>query len=71
MVDYDLDDGKGDVLVQVIQETHPQLKIVAISSHEAGNMAMLAVGAHAVCPKMKFKQINAILKDISVSMREK
>ena len=32
-------------------------RIVAISSHEQGNAALLAAGAHAACPKASFARI--------------
>jgi DNA-binding response OmpR family regulator len=35
--DYDLDDGKGDAFVRECRAAHPQLPIIAVSSHEAGN----------------------------------
>src|SRR5947207_15615246 len=57
LVDYDLDDGKGDELVRACRVQHPKLKIVAASSHEAGNAALLKAGASAVCGKMQFDRI--------------
>ena len=57
LVDFDLDDGKGDVLVRELRERFPGLAIVATSSHEEGNQALAAAGANAVCGKLEFDRI--------------
>lgn len=62
IVDYDLDDGKGDELVRACRVTRPKLKIVAASSHEAGNAALLKAGASAVCGKMEFDKIAQVIQ---------
>jgi DNA-binding response OmpR family regulator len=62
LVDYDLDDGKGDELVRASRILYPKLKIVAASAHEAGNAALLKAGASAVCGKMEFDTIEHVLK---------
>ena len=62
LVDYDLDDGKGDQLVQRIRKDDLQVKIVAVSSHERGNAALLESGANAVCSKIEFSKIGDILE---------
>jgi len=61
IVDYDLDDGKGDELVRACRALHPTLKIVAASSHEAGNSALVKAGASAVCGKMEFNNIGSVI----------
>jgi CheY-like chemotaxis protein len=61
LVDYDLDDGKGSVLVLQLRAQGYRLPIIAISAHEMGNAALLAAGATAVCPKLKFDEIGAVL----------
>jgi CheY-like chemotaxis protein len=67
LVDYDLDDGKGDELVMAlqIQQTQPAYHhrpaIIAVSSHQAGNDALVAAGADAVCSKMQFSKIEMVL----------
>jgi DNA-binding response OmpR family regulator len=63
--DYDLDDGKGDVLVREVRAAYPDLPIVAVSSHEAGNAALLGAGASAVCSKMEFHRIAQILAELT------
>lgn len=57
LVDYDLDDGKGDALVRDLVASGFAGRIIAISSHEAGNQALLSAGAHASCPKTRFNEI--------------
>lgn len=61
IVDYDLDDGKGDELVTACQVSHPNLKIIAASSHDAGNAALMKAGASAVCGKMEFNEIATVI----------
>src|SRR5690349_19469039 len=57
LVDYDLDDGKGDEFVRECLKAQPQIKVIASSSHNRGNDAMTAAGACAVCSKMRFDRI--------------
>ena len=64
LVDYDLEDGKGDTLVRWLSSMPAAPAIVAISSHEAGNEALLSAGASAVCSKLRFEQIGAVLDQI-------
>ena len=59
--DYDLDDGKGDVFVQECRAASPYLPIVAVSSHDAGNAALVRAGASAVCSKMEFQRIGQVI----------
>jgi DNA-binding response OmpR family regulator len=62
LADYDLDDGKGDAFVRECRVTHPRLPIIAVSSHDAGNAALLKAGASAICGKMKFDQIQQVIQ---------
>lgn len=64
IVDYDLDDGKGDELVQTCRVLHPKMKIIAASSHEVGNTALLKAGACAVCGKMEFDKIQRVIDTV-------
>lgn len=59
--DYDLDDGKGDEFVSECRDTCPTIPIIAVSSHDAGNTALLKAGATAVCGKMKFDRIQQVI----------
>lgn len=61
LVDYDLDDGKGDIVVRAAMQLEPRPRIVAVSAHEEGNTALVAAGADAVCAKLKFADIEQAL----------
>ncbi|HEX8834688.1 MAG TPA: response regulator [Abditibacteriaceae bacterium] len=61
LVDFDLDDGKGDELVATLIKKKDRPTIIAISSHEPGNQALLAAGADGVCSKLDFKNIVTIM----------
>jgi DNA-binding response OmpR family regulator len=61
LVDYDLDDGKGDDVVGWLRARSFGGLIVAISSHEDGNAALVVAGAHAVCSKTKFHTIRDVI----------
>lgn len=61
LLDYDLDDGKGAELVEFVRQLPERVAVVATSSHEAGNAALVAAGADAVCPKANFATIDAVL----------
>lgn len=62
LVDYDLDDGKGDCVVRVAAQLQPRPRIVAVSAHNEGNAALVAAGADAVCGKLNFASIERILE---------
>jgi CheY-like chemotaxis protein len=59
--DYDLDDGKGEEFVRECRVSHPQLPVVAVSAHDAGNAALIKAGAWAVCSKMEFDHIGQVI----------
>jgi DNA-binding NtrC family response regulator len=59
--DYDLDDGKGEEFVRECRASHPRLPVIAVSSHDEGNAALVAAGACAVCSKMEFDRIQQII----------
>ena len=64
--DYDLDDGKGDELVRACRILYPHLKIIAASSHDAGNAALVKAGASAVCDKMNFDKIGTVIASLAI-----
>ena len=64
--DYDLDDGKGEELVRECRAAYPRLPIIAVSSHEAGNAALVRAGASAVCSKMEFDRIEHVIGQLLV-----
>ena len=62
LVDYDLDDGKGDTLIREIRAVGDRIPIVGVSSHDEGNAALRRAGATAICPKMQFDRIQAAIE---------
>lgn len=64
LLDYDLDDGKGVELVEALHCQGARPVIIATSSHEAGNAALLRAGADAVCSKMNFKNIEQAIANV-------
>lgn len=61
LLDYDLDDGKGDTLVAFIRESSPSSVVIATSAHRDGNEALLRAGADATCPKGQFATIETVI----------
>ena len=61
LVDYDLEDGKGDQLVRWARTEAVAGKVIATSSHEHGNEMLEAAGADARCSKMEFSKISEAL----------
>src|SRR5262249_37765488 len=61
LLDYALPDGKGTDLVALIRQRPARLPVVAASSHDAGNQALLEAGADAACAKVRFADIEAVL----------
>ena len=61
LVDYDLDDGKGDAFVASLRATESSLPVVAVSARSEGNAALMAAGATTTCAKLAFSQIQAVL----------
>lgn len=66
MSDYDLDDGKGDELVSYLRSIGCDIPVVAISSHDRGNQAIMTAGGTDICCKMKFRGINQVLRKLQV-----
>ena len=64
LVDYDLDDGKGDELIRELAQAYPQTISIGVSSHEDGNSALLRTGAAAVCSKMRFEDIQQVIESV-------
>jgi len=67
--DFDLDDGKGDELVAEMQSQAKRAVIIAVSSHAAGNQALSEAGADAVCSKMDFQNIEAVIAETGAARR--
>lgn len=64
LIDYDLDDGKGDVFVKRVRAVGSNVPIVAISAHDDGNATLLAAGADRVCRKGDFGNILKLLIEV-------
>jgi len=62
LVDYDLDDGKGDAVVAALRAQGFSNTIVGVSSHAAGNAALRKAGADSTCSKLAFEQIGTHLR---------
>jgi DNA-binding response OmpR family regulator len=69
LVDYDLDDGKGDELIRWLRAAGASAKLVAVSARDTGNDALVAAGADAVCGKLNFAKIAAVLHQVHSSPR--
>jgi CheY-like chemotaxis protein len=61
LVDYDLDDGKGEHVVRGMRARGFAGPIVAVSAHEEGNAALVSAGATAACPKARFREVPGLL----------
>ena len=61
LVDFDLDDGKGEELVRELREAGNKIRIVGVSAREEGNVALLQAGADAICSKMEFNRIEELI----------
>ena len=64
LVDYDLDDGKGDALVREIRASSAPIPTIGVSSHDEGNAALRRAGAMAICSKMQFDQIQRVIEKV-------
>jgi len=67
LIDYDLDDGKGDALVREIQSSSAPIPVIGVSSHDEGNAALRKAGAKAICSKMQFDQIQNVIEKVVLS----
>jgi len=61
LVDYDLDDGKGEELVRELREAGNKIRIIGVSAREEGNVALLQAGVDAICSKMEFDRIQKLI----------
>lgn len=62
LVDYDLDDAKGDVLVAWLRRIGFPGPMVAVSARDEGNEALMRAGASGVCSKAEFHLIRRHLQ---------
>ncbi|MEM9189845.1 MAG: response regulator [Myxococcota bacterium] len=61
LLDYDLDDGKGDEVLHWLRARGTSVRVIAISGRPEGNAALVRAGADEVCPKGDFSQLRAQL----------
>jgi DNA-binding NarL/FixJ family response regulator len=64
LVDYDLDDGKGDEFIQALRASGNHTIVIGVSSHDEGNTALMRAGAAAVCSKMQFDRIQTVIDSL-------
>jgi len=65
LVDYDLDDGKGDELVRWVRMSARGTKVIAVSARDDGNQALVRAGADAACPKLSFSRIGSVIRELT------
>ena len=63
LLDYDVDDQKGDALVRWARAVGQRLPIIAVSAHDDGNQALVRAGATAACAKTRFANIGDVLAE--------
>jgi len=61
LVDYDLDDGKGEELVRELRASDSDIRIIGVSARDEGNESLLKAGANAICSKMDFDRIEELI----------
>jgi CheY-like chemotaxis protein len=71
LVDYDLDDGKGDALLQELRLSGKAIPAIGVSSHDEGNSALVRAGAVTVCNKMHFDQIQRVIDTVTGSSQSR
>lgn len=64
LVDYDLDDGKGDEFITYAKQRKYQSFIIAVSSHKEGNEKLKTAGANCICAKSQFSHITEIIDNV-------
>jgi CheY-like chemotaxis protein len=64
LVDYDLDDAKGDEFVRRLRAGGSTMPVIAASSHAEGNDALMRAGADAICGKTDFSGISRVVTDV-------
>jgi DNA-binding response OmpR family regulator len=64
LLDYDLDNEKGDVLLTRFRSDTCSVPVVAVSARLEGNEALVRAGAVAVCSKGDFSRIGEVLANL-------
>ncbi|MCA9715646.1 MAG: response regulator [Myxococcales bacterium] len=70
LVDHDLDDGPGTLIVEALRARGFSGPIVATSAHDEGNAALQAAGATHVCKKSQFHTLAALLERVGADAGE-
>ena len=65
LVDYDLDDGKGDTLVREVRASDDHAIIIGVSAHDEGNAALRYAGASAICSKGELDRIQTVIERVT------
>jgi len=61
LIDYDLDDGKGEEFVRELRHANSKIRIIGVSAREEGNASLLQAGADSICSKMEFNRIQEFI----------
>lgn len=64
LLDYDLDDGKGEELLAEMGHDGRRPMIIGVSAYEHLNAALLRAGADAACGKLEFSQIDSLIRSL-------
>ncbi len=65
LVDYDLDDGKGDQLLKELKAAENPAIVIGVSSHDEGNAALLEAGAVSICNRINFDRIQTVIESVT------
>ena len=71
LVDYDLDDGKGDRVVRHVCARGIDVTIVAVSARPEGNQAMIDAGADTLCHKRDFARIEREIASAQIARQQR
>lgn len=64
LLDYDLDDGKGDELLAELNTERARPMVIGVSAYEHLNDALMRAGADAACGKLEFSQIESLIRSL-------
>jgi DNA-binding response OmpR family regulator len=70
LVDFDLDDGKGDGFVRWLRAMTIPLPVVAVSAHDRGNEALVRAGANTTCKKLELSRLPQVLDALVGHLRD-
>jgi CheY-like chemotaxis protein len=64
LVDYDLEDEKGDEFVRRLRARGSTLAVIGVSARDEGNDVLLSAGADLVCRKSDFSSIGGVVEEL-------